>query len=138
MLAVWTHHTQDHERPSIEALLVFIRTEPTPPKHGHSLPIIIDESQDYAVDDIAHRDVGEQPFAGDILKGEDTKDISVFLRYKFQVVGDVDGYKDSATKGRDEEEDPAHHPQETEKGDGVETELVEEDRLFGVYEGRYP
>ena len=69
------------------------------------------------------------------MESKDTKGISFILRDELQVVGDVDGYKDGATKDRDGEEDPAHHTQEAEKGDRVETELVEEDRLLDVQEG---
>lgn len=82
--------------------------------------------------------MSEQPRPRDILDGKDAKGVSVLLLYEFQVEGDVDGYEDAAAKDGDEEEDPTHHTQEAEKGDGIETELVEEHRLLGMDERRYP
>lgn len=72
------------------------------------------------------------------MDGKDTKYISVGLRDEFQVEGDVDGYKDGAAKNRDGEEDPAHHTQKAEKGDGIETELVKEHRFLDMDQRRYP
>lgn len=72
------------------------------------------------------------------MDGKDAKDISVLLGDKFRIEGDIDGYKDAAAKDRDGEEDPARHSEEAEKCDGIETNLVEEDRLLDMDEGGDP
>lgn len=72
------------------------------------------------------------------MDGEDAKGVPLFLRDKFRIVGDIDRYKNGAAKDRDGEEDPAHHTEEAEKCDGIETKLVEEGGLLDMDEGGDP
>jgi len=138
LLAVWTHDTQHHERPGVEGLLVLIRTEPSRPKRDHGLPIVVDEAEEYAIDHVGHRDVGEQPLPREILDGKDAEGVPPLLRDKFSIEGDINGNKDCAAKDGNGEEDPSHHTEETEKCDCIETELVEEDGLLDMDEGGDP
>lgn len=74
----------------------------------------------------------------DVLDGHRAEKVCLALGDVIGVVGDVQWQKNRTAESSDAKEEPSHHSEEAEKGNGVQSDLFEEFGLFGVNHGGYP
>jgi len=104
----------------------------------HSFPVVVDAEDDEECDQVEDHDVCIEKASRDITNGEHTQDVP-FLGIDFpQVVDDVDRDEDTARENGNTGEEGTHEAQKPQEGNSIETDLVKQLRLFGMYEWRQP